>query len=136
MSSSLRFTQGTERTIITLYHGDSLSKIKAFAYQIQPYTHAGIGRVTVTAGSKLEIAAKSGDFQSIRHYGQFFFRCRRTGTLYAFKLAAPDREIFQDGTADDLIIKPSLGDIFATFYSTLAGETFDFHAGAFCGSNV
>jgi hypothetical protein len=137
MSTAMRFTKSPdERTMVTLYHGDSLSKIKAFAYQIQPYTHAAITRATATVGSQMTIAAKSGDFQSIRHYGQMFFKRRRDGKLYSLKLPAPDRDMFQDGTEDDLIVKPSIGVILAGFYSTLAGEIFDFHSGAFCGANV
>jgi len=82
------------------------------------------------------IDEETGDFQSIRHYGHFFFRRESDRKLYGFKLPAPTIDIFEEQPEGDLIITPDIGDIVAAWYSTLAGETFVFHCGAFCGSNV
>ena len=136
MSTAIKFAQGTARTTVTLSHGESLSRIKAFAIQIQPYTHAEIRRVTATVGSQMSNAAKNGDFQSLRHYAEIFLRQHTTQKLYCLKLPAPDYDMFQDGQADDLILKPSIGEILAAYYSTLAGSTFDYDQGAFVGANV
>ena len=110
--------------------GESLSRAKNFANAIARYTTASIPHVWATIRGELSIAEKSGDIQSLNLYAHLFFRRVSDGKLYALKIHAPNySEIFND----DQEVPLEIGESIAAYYSTLAGETFEFHMGALAG---
>lgn len=140
MSCEFHFVRGPKKRVY-LYtaHGNSLSKAKAFAYQLAQFTTAEIRRVAATVGDAVNIPAREGDFQSLDHYAHIFLRSQADGKLYALKIHAPVKSMFEEREGEEentLIVSPSIGDQIAVFYSQLAGETFEFDDGGFCGSNV
>ena len=137
MSVELKLVRGPKkRAFIYTAHGSSLSKAKAFAYNIAQFTTAEIRRVAATVGDKVDIPAVAGDFQSLDHYAHIWLRRDDDDKLYALKIVAPVISMFEEQPKGDLIVIPDIGAQIAAYYSDLAGETFTFNEGAFCGSNV
>lgn len=133
MSSQLQFIIDDKFAVTWLAHGDSLSKIKNFAYHISQYTNAEIRRVWATKGDGVSIPQKSGNMMSLYHCAHIFVRRSSDSKLYAVKILSPSYDLVFN---DDQEVKPDVGEDVADAYSSLAGETFEFSEGALAGSNV
>ena len=130
MATNIKFRKDEEEAMIYIPFGESLSRAKNFANAIAKYTTASIPHVWATIRGELSIAEKSGDIQSLNLYAHLFFRRVSDGKLYALKIHAPNySEIFND----DQEVPLEIGESIAAYYSTLAGETFEFHMGALAG---
>jgi hypothetical protein len=138
MAGTIRFARVLEsghvpQVEIYIHHGNSLSKVKSFALHLKTKTTAEIREATAIIQSQVNSASNSNDFQSLAHAARIFVRCDSTGQLFSFFLPAPDIAIFEEQPEGDLIVTPEEGEIFAGWYSDLAGEAFTFDGGAFVG---
>lgn len=133
MSSQIQFIIDDKFAVTWLAHGESLSKIKNFAYQISQYTNAEIRRVWATKGDGVTIPQKSGNMMSLHHCAHIFVRRVADSKLYAVKILSPNYDLVFN---EDQEVKPEVGENVASYYSSLAGETFEFSEGALVGSNV
>lgn len=133
MSSQIQFVIDDKFAVTWLSHGESLSRIKNFAYQISQYTNAEIRRVWATKGDGVTIPQKSGNMMSLHHCAHIFVRRTADSKLYAVKILSPTYDLVFN---EDQEVKPDVGEVIAEFYSSLAGEEFLFHEGALTGSNV
>lgn len=130
MGTHILLRKGEEDALIYIPFGESLSKAKNFVNAIAKYTNASIPHVWATVHGTLSIAEKTGDTQSLNLYAHLFFKRVSDNKLYALKIHAPNYdEIFND----DQEVPVETGDAIASYYSTLAGETFTFHYGALAG---
>lgn len=135
MPAEIKFVVDTKWALARMSHGgESLSKLKNFAYAIAPYTNAEIRRVWAIKGDGVTVPQKSGDILSIHHYAHIFFIRASDDTSYAFKLYSPNLEnVFEPQPEGDLIVTPECGGIIAEAYSDFAGEKFTFDEGGFVG---
>lgn len=133
MSSQIQFIIDDKFAVTWLSHGESLSRIKTFAYQIEQYTNAEIRRVWATKGDGVDIPQKSGNMMSLQHCAHIFIRRTADSKLYAVKILSPTYDLV---FTDDQEVKPDVGEHVAGAYSDLAREEFIFDEGALAGSNV
>lgn len=130
MATNIKFRIGEEEALVYIPFGESLSKAKNFATAIAKYTNAALPHVWATTRGSMTIEEKSGDTQSLNLYAHLFFRRESDNKLYALKIHAPDYDkIFNE----DQEVPESVGDVIASSFSDLAGETFTFHSGALAG---
>lgn len=133
MSTTITFAQGEsveKRGTVWIQHGTSLNAIRTFAQRLQPYTTASIPAVSYTEHDFVDLPPwGAGEFNSVRVYAHIFLRSRENDTVYGFKLLSPDDSIFDESQE----VTVEFGNLFAQWYSDMAGSVFDFEHGALAG---
>lgn len=129
-STSIKFVLGTDKHLAYYAHGTSLSRIKNFAYAIQPFTNAEIRHVAVTIGDDMTIPAKGGAIETVELFAKLLIKHPASGKTYGIIIPAPVLSMFDEGNE----VLSSVGEQITNYYEALAGETFVFTSGALCGA--
>lgn len=133
MPVNIEFRKDTEKALIYIPFGTSLSAAETFAAAIGDYTTASIPNVWYSEKGTTSVAEKEGTAQSLDLYAHIFLRRSSDSKLYALKIHAPYYTALFD---DKQEVTTTAGEAIASLYSTLVGETFTFHAGALAGGEM
>ena len=129
-STSIKFVLGTDKYLAYFSHGNSLSRIKNFAYAIQPFTNAEIRHVAVTTGDNLTIPAKEGAIQTVELFAKLLIKHLASGKTYGIVIPAPVASMLDN----DNEVLVSVGQQITGYYEALSGEEFVYTSGALCGA--
>ena len=135
MSSSITYYKD-QITIDTFFpFGKDIGYVEGFATALKAYTSAGIDEISYTVGKQLNLDQDTKDTYPLYMYAKILLRRAYDGKLYGLLLYAPLKSMFNsiEGPQGGFKVKQDIGNQLAGFYSTFAGEAFEFYKGWLTG---
>lgn len=130
MSATIHWFDDSYNKLTYLSHGDSLTALSQLVSGLQPYTTAGIDRISVTLVDELSIDQQSGDF-GVTHFAKVLMRDDETNELYGLIIPAPRLSMFEEiAGRPGWYVKQADGVALTALYASFSGRALTFHEGA------
>jgi hypothetical protein len=133
LSGSITFLRNTRKKRVPIYSVQSLTALQTFANHIDALSNAGVRKVSITQTQDItgvQAATYPQDFDG--YYAIFRFKNSAPdegeNPYKEFHLADPLANLF-DQAGNGYVIKKTIGDQVATWYSALTGKTYTFVKG-------
>jgi hypothetical protein len=129
-TASLEFSQNGQSATSYQGYAASLAAILAFAAAIQPYTDATIASCSYTEQQNdPTLPAAAGGNEQLEFMACFQLRKTALPQTVKVMLPAPNASIYTNVEGIGYKVKKTVGDVVATAFSALMGETYIFERG-------